>query len=253
MIIFAAIGSVSAMLFLLLPSSLPIWPLAAVLAIAANVGFGASVVAMNAYLPGLAREDKDVVMALQEYQHAAAGFNASSDPIGEADVINGETLGASEPLLPSEHPISSAIPELSPYREKYSLLLSQATSRISSFGIALGYAAGIVLLLVTLVPVTLMKRSTFALRLATGCSGIWWAVFTVPAWIWLPDGGHNAAVRRFKHDWSMRREIWKAWKRLGRMLRPSEIKQLRNTFWYLAAWFLLSDGTYKQCLPDKLD
>jgi len=51
LIIFAAIGSVSAMLFLILPSSLPIWPLAAVLAIAANVGFGASVVAMNACLP----------------------------------------------------------------------------------------------------------------------------------------------------------------------------------------------------------
>lgn len=240
---FAAIGSVSAVLFLALPSSSPIWPLAAVLAIAANVGFGASVVAMNAYLPGLAREAKDVVMALQEYQTAAAGFNASSDPIGGTEISDSETFGASEPLLPSEHPIPTAIPELAPYREKYSLLLSQATSRISSFGIALGYCSGILLLLLTLVPVTLLNGSTFTLRLAIGCSGIWWAVFTVPAWAWLPDGGQSALKRRFKRDWSLRHEIWKAWKRLGHMLRPSEVRKLRNTFWYLAAWFLLSDGT----------
>jgi len=33
-----------------------------------------------------------------------------------------------------------------------------------------------------------------------------------------------------------------AWKKLGHMLRWGEIKKLKNTFIYLAAWFLLSDG-----------
>ena len=40
----------------------------------------------------------------------------------------------------------------------------------------------------------------------------------------------------------MSREIVRAWKRLGQMLKWREIKRLRNTFVYLAAWFLLSDG-----------
>ena len=71
--------------------------------------------------------------------------------------------------------------------EKYQAELSRATSRISSLGIALGYGAGICLLIVALIPVTMLHGSTFALRLAIGLSGIWWAVFTVPAALWLPS------------------------------------------------------------------
>ena len=33
-----------------------------------------------------------------------------------------------------------------------------------------------------------------------------------------------------------------SWKRLGMMLRWSQIKRLQHTFRYLTAWFLLSDG-----------
>ena len=40
----------------------------------------------------------------------------------------------------------------------------------------------------------------------------------------------------------MEKEIKRVWKRLGGMLHPNEIKRLRNTFKYLGAWFLLSDG-----------
>jgi len=42
--------------------------------------------------------------------------------------------------------------------------------------------------------------------------------------------------------WTVRREVVDAWKRLGDMLRWENILRLRNTFRYLAAWFLLSDG-----------
>jgi UMF1 family MFS transporter len=43
-------------------------------------------------------------------------------------------------------------------------------------------------------------------------------------------------------EWTLRREVVDAWRRLGNMLRWENIRQLRNTFRYLAAWFLLSDG-----------
>ncbi|KAI0065158.1 MFS general substrate transporter [Artomyces pyxidatus] len=210
---FAFLGSFSALLFLLLPSSSTLWPFSGLLAIFANIGFGASIVVLNSYLPSLARS------AL------------ASSPTSLALEDDGPT---------------------------YTAQLSRTTSRISSLGIALGYAAGIALLALTLVPVTRLGGSTFALRLAIGGSGAWWALFSVPAIILLPSvraqeaavleqeqagllAGEDAPPLREK-DWNTRREIIAAWRRLGTMLRWREIKRLRNTFRYLAAWFLLSDG-----------
>ena len=64
--------------------------------------------------------------------------------------------------------------------------LSRATARISSLGIALGYAAGILLLLLTVLPVQRAGGSTSALGFAIGGSGAWWALFSIPALLLLP-------------------------------------------------------------------
>jgi UMF1 family MFS transporter len=142
--------------------------------------------------------------------------------------------------------------------------LSRATARISSLGIALGYTAGILLLLVTVLPVQRAGGSTDALRFAIGGSGVWWAVFSIPALLLLPDARgfeepQNPGATEEREgllaseptpeaapvaaaEWSVRREVVDAWKRLGNMLRWENIRRLRNTFRYLAAWFLLSDG-----------
>ncbi len=160
----------------------------------ANVGFGASVVAMNAYLPTLARESPEV-----------RDRNSTAD---EA------------PLLPSDD---------QPNRSRtYDEELSRATSRISSFGIALGYAAGITLLVIALFPVTKLRGSTFSLRLSIGLSGIWWALFSIPAALWLP--GATGFEQPSQSPWNTRSEIIGSWKRLGGMLHPREIKRLKNTF-----------------------
>lgn len=230
---FAALGSISAMLFLALPSSSPVWILVALLAIFANVGFGASVVAMNAYLPILAREDKEVVAALEDLSSSEAHIPGRTS---EEEAFDGDTH--EQPLLTNEHP---GIQEL---REKYTALVSQTTSRISGSGIALGYFAGIIALIITLIPVTMMKGSTFSLRLAIFASGVWWAAFTIPAWVWLPGGLPLDGKEDINSNesWGLRREIWTAWRRLGQMLRWREIKRLVHTFRFLGAWFLLSDG-----------
>ncbi|KAF4583977.1 Autophagy protein 22 [Pleurotus pulmonarius] len=207
---FAFIGAASAILFLLLPSSSSLWLLAAPLAMLANVGFGASVVAMNAYLPTLARESPEVQARLHD----------TDSTVDEA------------PLLPSDNQPSRS--------RTYDEELSRATSRISSFGIALGYAAGITLLVIALFPVTKLRGSTFSLRLSIGLSGIWWALFSIPAALWLP--GATGFEQPSQSPWNTRSEIIGSWKRLGGMLHPREIKRLKNTFKYLAAWFLLSDG-----------
>lgn len=256
---FAFSGATAATLFLLLPSSSPLWPISALLAICANVAFGASVVAMNAYLPLLARSSEEVTEARGELQAAidtVATTRWSSESATENTANTTEPV-ASEPLLPHNSDINTTT-DIATLQDAYHNVLSRATSRISSQGIALGYAAGILLLLVALVPDTLLHGTTFSLRLAIGLSGIWWAVFSLPAAAWLPSTGEakfpvdsleqewgwdEDETSTISKNWSLSREIVKAWKGLGAMLRWRGIKQLRNTFQYLAAWFLLSDGT----------
>lgn len=228
LLFFALLGAISSSLFLLLPSSSPLWPLAAPLAMFANVGFGASIVAMNAYLPMLSKEAPEV----QELE----------DQINQLrrDVAVPDELEEHAPLLPGEESSFKAL------QAQYDTTRSTTTSRISSQGIASGYIAGIALLMIALIPVRLLQGSTWSLRLAIGSSGIWWALGTIPAAILLP-GGQTATQGEWGEEipprqWKMSREIVGAWIRLGNMLRWSEIKKLKNTFCYLAAWFLLSDG-----------
>jgi MFS transporter, UMF1 family len=194
----------------------------------ANVGFGASIVAMNSYLPMLSKEAPEV----QEIEDKLNQLRR------DGPVANDLEEHAS--LLPQGETSSKAL------QAEYDKTLSTTTSRISSQGIASGYVAGIALLMVALVPVRLLQGSTWSLRLAIGLSGIWWAIGTIPAAILLP--GAQAmnqtewAEATPNREWKMSREIVGAWIRLGNMLRWSEIKKLKNTFRYLAAWFLLSDG-----------
>ncbi|KAG8931549.1 Autophagy protein 22 [Tulasnella sp. 418] len=233
---FAALGSLSATLFIALPSTSVIWILCALLAIFANVSFGASVVALNAYLPGLARADPEVIQARAEAERIR--MECDSEPESSSSSTS------------SQNAYSKAM-------ETYNAIVSRTTSRISSQGIAIGYAAGIALLVIALIPVIMMKGSTFSLRLAISLSGIWWAVFTIPGAFWLPGGprlfgSRNKDVNEEMNDvdgvdaddedWRLGREIVAAWKRLAQMISPSEIRKLRNTFWFLSAWFLLSDG-----------
>ncbi|KAF8129788.1 MFS general substrate transporter [Boletus edulis] len=231
---FALVGASAAILFLFLSSSSPLWILSAVFAICANVGFGASVVAMNAYLPSLARESPEVIKAQKDLDKSSTSLDDVPPSIDlDADhALFSDPESVSAPLLGVE-----AMPDhQSPARKAYVAALSRATSRISSQGIASGYGAGILLLLLALVPVTQMHGSTFSLRLAIGLSGIWWMLFSIPAAIWLPGAPGN------DDKWTIGSEVVAAWKRLGVMLRWSEMKRLQHTFKYLAAWFLLSDG-----------
>jgi UMF1 family MFS transporter len=53
------------------------------------------------------------------------------------------------------------------------------------------------------------------------------------------DGSLGGA--RKSVEWSFWREVVRAWKKIGNMLHWREVRKLKNTFKYLAAWFLLSD------------
>ena len=84
------------------------------------------------------------------------------------------------------------------------------------------------------------QGSTDALRFAIGGSGVWWALFFIPALLLLPDArfeeAQNPGVTEEREglltseptseaapvvatEWSVRREVVDAWKRLGNVLR----------------------------------
>ncbi|KAI0029017.1 autophagy-type protein 22 [Vararia minispora EC-137] len=249
---FAVLGSTSAILFFFLSSSSLLWPVAGLLVMAANVGFGASVVAMNAYLPYLARTAPEVVAARVALDAALADADASAsashhtgaspDPNASLDA----DVGA--PLLPSSVDIPSPATdckEVAELRAIHSAAYARTTARISAHGIALGYASGITLLLLTVLPVTRAGGSTFALRCAIGASGVWWAIFSVVAGVLLPSAASDrksSYETESEEEWNSLHEIVRAWRRLGQMLHPREIRRLGQTFRYLAAWFILSDG-----------
>ncbi|KAF8552695.1 autophagy-type protein 22 [Imleria badia] len=240
---FALTGASAAISFLFLSSSSSLWILSAVFAVFANVGFGASVVAMNAYLPSLARDAPEVLEAQKQLDKTPGSpdrpvpLSTSTIDLDADHALFSDPESVSAPLLGTTPPDHQ-----SPAQRAYVAALSRATSHISSQGIAAGYAAGILLLLLALVPVTQMHGSTFSLRLAIGLSGAWWMLFSIPAAIWLPGASATAFRVDDEDKWTVRSEVGAAWTRLGVMLRWSQIKRLQHTFRYLAAWFLLSDG-----------
>ncbi|KAK6906127.1 hypothetical protein I203_100111 [Kwoniella mangroviensis CBS 8507] len=245
-------GSFSAILFILFPStsSATLVLLAGLLFIVGNTTYSIGTVCSNAFLPVLARENDDVQNALQEanvvrsededlddlagYRRASLdveGNHVIRSGLGPAvRAISAEDLAESDPVDTTSSPKSMG------RKTHYETLLSLTISRLSSVGTALGFLSGVSALALLLIPVILLKESTFSLRLAIALSGIWWAVFTIPSWLGLPSGTKEDANRTEKKSFK------DAWKRIGNLIRPKEIRSLPNLYLFLFAWIFLSDG-----------
>jgi UMF1 family MFS transporter len=137
---FAALGSTSAILFITLSSSSPVWLLCGLLAALANVSFGASTVVANSYLPTLARSSGQV-------RKLAAVVERLRSNISEE-----EQFSVQEDCPTS--PLKLAL-------ESYTKAVSRAAASISAKGIAIGYSAGIILLGVAIIPVTMLGGPPF--------------------------------------------------------------------------------------------
>lgn len=242
MIIFAYLGSASVISLLFFPSSPENWipVVAAFLTILGNVGYATSIVCANAFLPGLAREDVDVVAARPE------GCDQPSSPDG---VVGDEGRSLLSRVESGAQAVSTAdlVDQHSSYdtldrstESRHAALLSLTTSRISSTGTALGFFSGVAVLALLTIPVGLGGGSTASLRLAIGLSGMWWAVFTVPCWVGLPGGEAHTIEAKYTGQGSW---ISTAWGRVWRMISPQEVKRLPDLFTFLLAWIFLSDGT----------
>ncbi|WVW79466.1 hypothetical protein I302_101435 [Kwoniella bestiolae CBS 10118] len=241
------IGSFSAILFLLFPSApnAPLVLLAGLLFIIGNIAYAVGTVCSNAFLPVLAREDEDVQTALKksttirsedEIDDTVERGRTSLADEGQNLIPNGlntavRAISAGD-LAESDPVIASAGTGRNTH---YEALLSLTISRLSSVGIAIGFISGVSALALLLIPVILLKGNTFSLRLAIGLSGVWWGVFTIPTWIGLPSGDKEEGQREQK-------TFKDAWKRIGNLIRPREIRSLPNLYIFLFAWIFLSDG-----------
>lgn len=242
---FAAVGSASAALFTVLPGSPHAWlPLvAAIITVVGNVAYAASIVCANAFLPGLAREDPAVLVVRAEAEAEArhgsgsgrtsreeepnGNGNGLGDVEGDANDldVDVDSIDEARALLSSEENVSA--------KARYAALLSRTMSRLSSTGVAIGFFSGMFMLALLAVPLGISGGSTRVLEIIVGLSGLWWAVFTVPAGLGLPGGRKEAAPPRW---------LARSWRRVAGMVAPKEIRRLPNLFTYLLAWVFLSDG-----------
>ena len=211
------------MLFSLFPSTPSTYiPLvAACLFVIGNAGIATAAVCSNAFLPGLAKEDEEVILAAKLLVVDTDGRTM----VEEAQSLLSPVLSATTNIKSSSD-------------TDYATLLSLTTARLSSTATGLGFLSGFLMLIALIIPVTILNGSTGSLRLAVGLSGLWWAVFTVPAWIGLPSG------ERERGDEGDRRWLVHAWMRVGRMVKSREMRALPNLYTFLFAWIFLSDGKF---------
>lgn len=184
---------------------------AALLAIIANTCFGASFVLLNSFLPLLVRHHP-LMLEHQERPHGNRGHSETS------------------PLIEREGSSSS---------EASSLELSLST-RISSFGVGIGYIGAVTLQTIAIAVVVATNQTTFSLRLVLFLIGLWWFAFTIPASLWLRPRPGPPLLSNGKplHSWAA--YLAHAWKSLGKTLMRA--RRLKDLLLFLAAWFLLSDG-----------
>lgn len=247
---FAFIGSTATMLFL--PIVPKVYILGAVLAIISNTCFGASFVLLNSFLPLLVRFHPTV-----QYADISAGSSYlddedldSPDVAHEAhysnELAHDESLmdgvvDATTALLPRTHseadltvpnPVSRATPS-------QELGLS---TKISSYGIAIGYIAALIVQTLGILIVIAFSSSNLGLRLVLFIIGAWWFVFTIPTAMWLrprPGPPLHMALSKSRFGAGLAYFTY-SWKSLGRTVKHA--RYLKDVLLFLAAWFLLSDS-----------
>ncbi|KMP00884.1 transmembrane efflux protein [Coccidioides immitis RMSCC 2394] len=221
---FALMGALSMILFLfLLPR---FYLLAAVLAIIANTGFGASFVLLNSFLPVLVRNDPSI----QATRYAAAS---------DEQTYYTQNPSGSNTISPVDEPERLDVSSNDSALVSAELRLS---TKLSSNGIGIGYIAAVLVQIGCILLVVATHSTTFSLRLVLFIIGLWWLVFTIPAALWLrprpgppvPDSAYG------KGRWAWVSYIVFAWVSLGRTIVRA--RQLKDVLLFLAAWFLLSDG-----------
>ncbi|KAK5658747.1 hypothetical protein OQA88_1556 [Cercophora sp. LCS_1] len=240
---FAWAGSLSVMCYIFVSKN--VYLLGAFLAIISNTSFGASFVLLNSFLPLLVRNHPSTnpnTATLRTPDLAASDHE--SQPLEDSTQFEAEGdrgYDSTAALLPGRveegHPISRVRTE----EEQTSQELNLST-QISAKGIGIGYIAALFLQCVAIFILIKMKNTTWSQRVVLCVIGAWWAVFTVPAAMWLrprpgPPLPSTTGQQGFRAWVSY--TIF-AWKSLFRTIQLA--RRLVDIVLFLGGWFLLSDA-----------
>ncbi len=279
---FAWTGSFAVMLYLAVSSH--VYILGALLAIISNTSFGASFVLLNSFLPLLVRHHPLLIFSVRgggddrrtsaevrphqiqmrdEEGHDDEHTDGDDDPRGfshDSDREVGNLADESTTaLLPSSNSASGPSPSsYSPphrsHEEQTSLELSIST-QISSKGIGIGYCAALFVQCFSIIIVFLMHNTVWSQRVVLFVIGVWWAIFTIPAAMWLRPrpgpplpasagasggSGSGSSSRAWAVIRSWAAYLVFAWSSLFRTI--SLARRLVDIVLFLAGWFLLSDA-----------
>lgn len=229
---FAWIGSSAVMMYIFVSTNVYIF--GAFLAVVSNVSFGASFVLLNSFLPLLVRHHPVVA-------NAAVPLPLDSDASAAASDIEDMHDSTTALLSADAAPDGYGITRVRTHEELTSLELTLST-QISAKGIGIGYLAGLFLQCVAIIILIGMENSTWSQRVVLFIVGVWWAVFTVPAAMWLRPRPGPPLPSSSKHTGA---RAWIsytifAWKSLFRTIRLA--RRLVDIILFLGAWFLLSDA-----------
>ncbi|KAI6885952.1 MFS general substrate transporter [Hortaea werneckii] len=237
LVAFALTGSIATMLFL--PVTPAIYWLGSLWAMVGNVCIGASFVLLNSFLPLLVRHHPAVQLTsdrgeLRTSHESGAGHEQQTSGEHSSDwhVAEDTTpllLAAEQTTMP--YPASAAAP--SPQM--------QLSTRISSYGVGVGYIASIMVQFLSVFILRTTGGSLFSLRLVLFAIGLWWLSFMIPAAIWLrPRPGPPLALGHGTKKLSWSGYIAYSWVNLGKTV--ARARQLKDVLLFLGAWFLVSDA-----------
>ncbi|EEH43027.1 uncharacterized protein PADG_07847 [Paracoccidioides brasiliensis Pb18] len=238
LLVFAVVGAVSTMLFLAVVPQ--VYLLGALLAIVANTCFGASFVLLNSFLPLLVRHHPSIQSTPADPTHDDGQSAAAPQQLRSSQRRRSSSLSSVTSALLQNNPNLSTHDSLLKSPQTSAEL--QLSTRISSYGIGIGYIGAVILQIISIFVVAVTGSTTFSLRLVLFGIGLWWLLFTIPAAMWLrprPGPPLSSSVRG-AHTWQWVNYIVYAWQSLGRT--ALQVRHLKDVLIFLAAWFLLSDG-----------
>ncbi|EGX90497.1 Major facilitator superfamily transporter [Cordyceps militaris CM01] len=232
---FAWIGSFCVMGFIFVNKS--VYILGAILTIISNTAFGASFVLLNSFLPLLVRNHPTLLAAKVPAAHNFGDSVLNSQPRrNSVDNLNNSTSA----LLPDEAAMENGSKLGLPHADLTSQELKLSTS-ISSKGIGTGYIAALFVQCVAIGIIIAMKNTTWSQRVALFVVGCWWAIFTIPAALWLrPRPGPPLTINGRTEGISWISYFVYSWKSLIKTVRVA--RRLMDIMLFLAGWFLLSDA-----------
>lgn len=240
---FAWVGSFCVMFYIFI--SKEIYILGALLTIISNTSFGASFVLLNSFLPLLVRHHPKV-------QESVAGIPEDFD-LEDETLIESQSLSTSATL--DEHPLSSSTTALLPQgddddihdlrrvptHEEITSIELQLSMQISAQGIGIGYSAALFVQCASIVILVAMGSSTWSQRVVLFFIGAWWAIFTIPAAMWLrPRPGPPLVQNAYRGTRAWLSYIAYSWKNLFRTIKLA--RRLIDIVLFLASWFLISDA-----------